>query len=327
MRQSRYGAAGPYDGHTQVALQPGPFGPARTAGAWQSEVSRGSPEYVRWVQQTLNRVLGLRLAEDGLLGRRTRSAIRSFQQRQGLAVDGVVGPQTEAALAAASRTRPPGSPTPGATPAAPRIAPGGLAQLRANIVRVANQEWQRWNAGGRKFERDPRMRPILHDYWQTGAGRRVNAADLGSEQFQADHPWSAAFISWVMRQAGAGDAFKYSAAHAAYIVAAKNNRLANNSNPFKAYRISEVRPQPGDLVCKSRAGSGATYDNIRVGHKTHCDVVTEVRPGQLVTIGGNVSNSVSQTRVATDANGIINDPRYFAVIKVGAPLVGAAPAR
>jgi peptidoglycan hydrolase-like protein with peptidoglycan-binding domain len=32
------------------------------------------------------------------LGARTRSAIRSFQQKRGLVVDGVVGPKTEAAL-------------------------------------------------------------------------------------------------------------------------------------------------------------------------------------------------------------------------------------
>jgi outer membrane protein OmpA-like peptidoglycan-associated protein len=56
---------------------------------------------MRWVQDALNRVLGLQLTVDGVVGPATRSAIRTFQQRQGLAVDGVVGPATEAALRAA----------------------------------------------------------------------------------------------------------------------------------------------------------------------------------------------------------------------------------
>ncbi|MGH7888564.1 MAG: DUF2272 domain-containing protein, partial [Candidatus Binatia bacterium] len=139
--------------------------------------------------------------------------------------------------------------------------------------------------------------------------------------------WSAAFISWVMRTAGAGDAFKRSSAHATYTRAAKDNRVANNNNPFRAYRITELAPQVGDLICKSRAGSGATYDNIKRGMFTHCDIVTEVRPGKLVTVGGNVSNSVGQTPVRTDANGRITQPNYFAVIRIGSqqPSVPVVP--
>lgn len=74
------------------------------AETWQGEVSRKSPDYIRWVQRSLNQILGLQLAADGDLGSQTRSAIRSFQQRQGLKVDGIVGSQTESALIAAGAT-------------------------------------------------------------------------------------------------------------------------------------------------------------------------------------------------------------------------------
>ncbi|HXH01995.1 MAG TPA: peptidoglycan-binding protein [Candidatus Competibacteraceae bacterium] len=77
------------------------------AESWQGEVSRTSPDYIRWVQRSLNQILGLRLTEDGIMGSQTRSAIRSFQQRQGLAVDGIVGEKTERALVAASARPPP----------------------------------------------------------------------------------------------------------------------------------------------------------------------------------------------------------------------------
>jgi len=32
------------------------------ASDWQGEISRVSPDYIRWVQQSLNKILGLRLA-------------------------------------------------------------------------------------------------------------------------------------------------------------------------------------------------------------------------------------------------------------------------
>lgn len=58
---------------------------------------------MRWVQSALNDVLGLRLPVHGIADAATRSAIRSFQQREGLPVDGVLGPETERALIAARR--------------------------------------------------------------------------------------------------------------------------------------------------------------------------------------------------------------------------------
>lgn len=61
------------------------------AGTRQGEVSRKSSDYIRWVQSSLNKLLGLRLAVDGLSGPATRSAMRRFQQQNGLTADGMVG--------------------------------------------------------------------------------------------------------------------------------------------------------------------------------------------------------------------------------------------
>jgi phosphatidylserine/phosphatidylglycerophosphate/cardiolipin synthase-like enzyme len=187
--------------------------------------------------------------------------------------------------------------------------------FRQKIVRLAKQELARWGNGAIK-ETDPRTRRVLQDYWKTGAGVRYGEDQLGDPAFQNAHLWSAAFISWVMKTAGAGDTFKYSASHSVYTRAAKDNRIANSNNPFKAYRIAELASQVGDLICKSRAGSGATYDNIRPGMTTHCDIVTEVRPRTILAVGGNVRNSVAQKTVRTDPNGRITEPNYFAVIGI-----------
>jgi peptidoglycan hydrolase-like protein with peptidoglycan-binding domain len=300
-------------------MAPPPEGaPAPDSSAPQSgelmefEVHRRSRAYVRWLQAALNHVLRTRLPVNGYFGRATRAALMAFQRHRRLRADGRPGPLTEGALIAAGAPRPPGySPRPAPTTAPSPGLPAGLSGLRRRIVQVALQELARWG-NGRIKEGDPSMRSILTAYWRNGAGYMPSGATWWSSV-----PWSAAFISYVMRQAGAGSSFRYSGGHSYYTVAAKNNRLANNSNPFKAYRITEVSPRLGDLVCKSRSGSGATYDNIREGMATHCDIVVEIQPGRLITVGGNVSDSVKTTPVSIDSRGRITQSGYFAVIQTG----------
>jgi outer membrane protein OmpA-like peptidoglycan-associated protein len=77
---------------------------------------------VQWVQAALNGALGLRLPPTGVTDVATRSAIRSFQQRTGLAVDGIVGPITQAALLQAGAP-----PLPGTSAASSTAVRGGAA--------------------------------------------------------------------------------------------------------------------------------------------------------------------------------------------------------
>lgn len=84
-------------------------------------------EYMRWVQSALNDVLGLRLPVHGIADAATRSAIRSFQQREGLPADGLVGPDTERALLAMRRGMSPQQAAPG--PVGPtELTPAGPMQ-------------------------------------------------------------------------------------------------------------------------------------------------------------------------------------------------------
>jgi Putative peptidoglycan binding domain len=64
-------------------------------------------EYIRWVQDCLNRTLGLQLLLTGVLGPETRSAIRAFQKQQYLSINGIVDPDTAAALRFACGGQPP----------------------------------------------------------------------------------------------------------------------------------------------------------------------------------------------------------------------------
>ncbi|MCZ7555775.1 MAG: DUF2272 domain-containing protein [Bacteroidia bacterium] len=282
-----------------------------------STYSRKSVPNIRWVQASLNRILGLRLVVDGIMGPRTRDAVRRFQNMAGIATDGVVGARTKAALIRAGAQPPKagaGSTSASMAPAQAVLpAPGTpISALAKSIRSIALGELQRWGNGSMK-ESDIRMRPVLYDYWLIGTGLKPETLTHLPSWWSAV-PWSAAFISWVMRHAGAGNTFKYSPSHSVYTLAAKQNRITNNANPLKAFRLSEARPQVGDIVCRRRAGSGATYDNLTAGMPTHCDIVVAVQPGTLITVGGNVRDSVSSTRVPIDSEGFIQKPGYFAVL-------------
>jgi hypothetical protein len=102
---------------------------------------RTSSEYIRWVQSSLNQVMGLGLAVDGILGPRTRAAIKMFQKRSGLTPDGVLGAGTEAALRAALKT--PDSAAPSAADwirLLPRARSKNKAQRRSEgVTRVINE--------------------------------------------------------------------------------------------------------------------------------------------------------------------------------------------
>jgi hypothetical protein len=57
-----------------------------------------SSEYARWIQSSLNTILGLQLSVDGVMNAATRTALRTFQQRNGLLVDGIAGPETKKSI-------------------------------------------------------------------------------------------------------------------------------------------------------------------------------------------------------------------------------------
>ncbi len=87
--------------------EPAPAGGSPTPPS--AEPSAEGSEHVRWVQDSLNRILGLRLPVNGIMGPETRSAVRSFQERQGLTITGLVGPDTERVLIAAGSGQSPGA--------------------------------------------------------------------------------------------------------------------------------------------------------------------------------------------------------------------------
>lgn len=186
----------------------------------------------------------------------------------------------------------------------PMEAEGGAERLASGTApwqRVA-EYWRRTPAldnlrranGAKECE-------ALSGVWQDSAACR---------SFILDHPWSAAFVSYVMKRAGVED-FAYSAEHIVYM----RDAYASTS-PRKRYRLvapGRERPEVGDLLCYSREARVADYRGLIAffeqgggSLKTHCDIVVGVDlngDSKLYTIGGNLMQTVMMRKLPLNAAG------------------------
>jgi hypothetical protein len=222
---------------------------------------------------------------------------------------------------------------------------------RAEAVAIAEQEWRLFgqrvdddpprNGSDPPPDADPQRLPgfweRIGEYWWLGqdvdrreaawtgihneAGQEI---DEGREDYYA---WSAAFISYVMRTAGAGPRFPYAPSHYFYINVAKEMKLGRTSGwAVVAERASEYAPAPGDLICFSRERRPLKYEKLPIRRfGGHCDIVVSHEKEQLSVIGGNVDHAVTMKHVPVtpdgrlaDAQDYVLDPRYpwFVVLKV-----------
>jgi len=153
---------------------------------------------------------------------------------------------------------------------------------------------------------DPDMREILRE-------TALRAAII-------DTSWSAAFISYVIRQSGvASNAFHFANAHRVYIYdafAVSAAELKNDSSDgiYRACPFT-TRPRAGDLICQQRqpeladASDEAVRERIRAEldgsvqarsvRRTHCEVVAYVdkAASKVYTIGGNVNQGVTARKM------------------------------
>ncbi len=223
----------------------------------------------------------------------------------------------------------------------PPFARQGYAPFsREDAVAIALREWRLFGSpvdddppGTRpprgpdqKPERYPGLWQRVGEYWWESQDQGTRFAywtgkhDANGSVFPASEDgrfaWSAAFISYVMRIAGAGDRFPYSAAHVDYINMAKTGGAA-----LEAERPESYAPQPGDLICLGRGHSGnLRYDDLPAqSFPGHCDIVVAARPGELTVIGGNVDDAVTEKHIPTTESGLLADPATGAIVDTRYP--------
>lgn len=195
------------------------------------------------------------------------------------------------------------------------------------LLRAALNEWLRFERGHANEKNDPYC-GYVREMWAAigepydGRSRYPNGDEV---------PWSAAFISWVVRQAGAAYAnFQFASSHSVFVNNAINARVTNRlDKPFWGYRITEQKPEIGDIIQRNR-GSGAfsySYAENHSEYASHSDIVVEVTPDVVRVLGGNVSDTVAfggdLQEYDLDAEGFIRpNQRVIALLRNRAGLTG-----
>ena len=183
----------------------------------------------------------------------------------------------------------------------------GKTPFRRKAIKIALEEYDKWNKNGKIKEGSQSMYSTLNNYWESIGWKESQWSPTGTA-------WSSAFISYVMKKANAKDDFKYASSHSQYIVEAIKNRKENNSNDFKGYKLDEKKLELGDLVCYARQG-GVDYDSTGL-YIAHCDIVTNIENNVADGIGGNVSDSVTKSKIPLTADGYVKEGnKRFVVIK------------
>lgn len=220
---------------------------------------------------------------------------------------------------------------------------------REAAVQIALREWRAFGSpvvypnqpieGDPWRERAEGLWQQVGEYWWLGlpmgspdqgwTGMHDAQGHVFPEDDDSNYAWSAAFIDYVMRMAGAVNRFPYAPNHATYINAAREHAMGRAPNvALTAYPPQSYAPQRGDLICMWRAGHPVTYQDLPTAEPfpAHCAIVVNARPGFLDTIGGNVDNSVAMESVPVgsdgrlvDAGGGVIDPYHpwFVVLQVG----------
>jgi hypothetical protein len=187
--------------------------------------------------------------------------------------------------------------------------------LKSEIIRVAVAEWKFFGsqelisgqlAGGERHQEDePGYAERVGDYWRIGAG------DPSLNGTNRDQPWSAAFVSYVMRVAGVGQRdFPSTASHSEYIKLAVSNRLATGGPAaFVGLRINERALLAGDILCFDNPdfSPNVSYDNClsSPSFRSHGDIVVARRLDRALLIGGNVHQAVTLTYVPITQTGLL----------------------
>lgn len=184
-----------------------------------------------------------------------------------------------------------------------------VSPAREALMAAAVNEWFRFNKGKGEEYKSPYYK-YVGEMWQ-GIGMNLDGLDR-------DVPWSAAFISWVVRKGGpAYTGFLFAAAHARYIHQAIKARENQSVAPFWGYRPHEHPIALGDLICQWRVDQ-VSYDYAKThdGFFSHCDVVVEIDGAGVRALGGNNSQTVGFKSYSRNPAGFLKpENNVFAVMK------------
>ena len=124
-------------------------------------------------------------------------------------------------------------------------------------------------------------------------------------------PWSAVFVSWCVKQAGATrEEFKFAMAHSVFVNQAIKNQV-RGVGVFQGLDITSQPPAVGDIIQNNRRGNSFDFNfaKTHANYESHSVIVIEIgqdTQGRFAfCVGGNENDSVRRTVVRLNAQGFI----------------------
>lgn len=124
-------------------------------------------------------------------------------------------------------------------------------------------------------------------------------------------PWSAVFISWCVKEAGATKTeFKFAMSHSVFVNAAIKN-ATNKTGVFRGFDISAEKPGIGDIIQNNRRNNKFkfAFAKANANYESHSVIVIEIgqdaEGGFAFCVGGNESDSVRRSVVRLNPQGFI----------------------
>jgi hypothetical protein len=176
------------------------------------------------------------------------------------------------------------------------------------LARLTANEYRDYNG---YHETSPKMAMRIKNYWEY----------VGFSFPGVDIAWSAIFVSYFVKKAGATAAeFKFSKQHSQFVYKAAKN-AANATGVFRAFSPTVYAPKIGDIIQTNQPG--LSYDfNYAKSHQSyfsHSAIVVEAGSdgeGKFVrTVGGNEGDTVGRMTVRLKSSGLIKPvpsaPKYY----------------
>jgi hypothetical protein len=182
--------------------------------------------------------------------------------------------------------------------------------LRRRAVALALSEWTYFGMPSfrnaipereGRLEGDSGQWQRIRTYWHEGVSNpRINRRE---DIMSSANPWSAVFLSYVMKKAGAADRFPYGASPAVFIKSAIKDRVNKVSDPpLIALRPAEHSPAPGDLICAIPQDLSGQVSLNEVPSlelfPSRCDLVVSNAGHTIEAIGGDISDAVSLRKLS-----------------------------
>ena len=181
----------------------------------------------------------------------------------------------------------------------------------SQLATVARLEYEQF--GGTDESDSPLLQRIKQYY--TALGFTFESEEV---------PWSAVFVSFCVKEAGAKQSeFKFSMQHSQFVFKAIQNADAN-AGVFRGYDFRTQSVRVGDILHNNRPGGTYDFDDARANksYPSHSAIViargVDDKGKFALTVGGNEQNTVRRRRVPLNDDGTPkqrSDETFISIIK------------